>query len=167
MGAVELLSWSAVGHDLRHCDDATTLGCQAAATSTGLAAACPRVDRRWPGRPATSGVVGERVTLDRTRHATRTGPAPAELGPLDRDHLDPVVPQPCGTPRPVPAVVAVPYKSSQPGPFEVCLAPLASLRSVTAAGHLLSSSVTSTVVWSGHFVSLHSWRELTTARPAG
>src|SRR5512132_3055073 len=77
-----------------HFDDATTLGCQAAATSTGLAAACPRVDRRWPGGPAASGVVGERVTLDRSRHATRTGPAAAELGSLDRDHLDPVVPQP-------------------------------------------------------------------------
>jgi hypothetical protein len=38
--------------------------------------------------------VGERVTLDRTRHATRAGPAAAELGPPDRDHLDPVVPQP-------------------------------------------------------------------------
>ena len=50
--AVELLSWSAVGRDLCHCDDATALGCQATATSTGLAAAYPPRDER-PGGART------------------------------------------------------------------------------------------------------------------
>jgi hypothetical protein len=46
--AVELLSWSAVGRDLCHCDDAMARGCQVAAMSAGLAAACPSRDQR-PG----------------------------------------------------------------------------------------------------------------------
>jgi hypothetical protein len=60
--AVELLSWSAVGRDLcQH--DAMSLGCQVAATSAGLAAACPSRDQRPGG--ARCGMRGSPCPRDR------------------------------------------------------------------------------------------------------
>lgn len=85
--AVELLSWSAVGRDLCHCDDATALGCQAAATSTGLAAACPSRDERPGGArtprssPPRTGGASTKPSRQDAREGTRPSRVRRPEGP--------------------------------------------------------------------------------------